>query len=336
MREHRVAGRNRVVVEPLRAGHELVAARRGEEEAAVGGIVEQVDGEQREAMRLGQEPRLAGREVELEQAVCHVRVVVEEALAADLSLPPGAREPPVLARQRPEQELRHPSCRVEPVAALEPAGALGERREGEPVPGREHLVVEARLGPQLTLGEQPGPQLRVERAADDRAAVLERLQELRRHAFLLGPREREPLDAVRVGVLRRGEAAVGQPQLANHVVERLLDDRAIPRLPRDDERVQVRGDEQGVVVEHLLEVRHEPPLVDRVAVEATADEVVHPAGSHPVERLRHHRHRLRRPAAEEELEVRGGRELGCPSEAAVGGLERARDPALRLVEQGRR
>ena len=166
--------------------------------------------------------------------------------------------------------------------------------------------------------------------------MLERLQQLRRHALLLRPGEREALDAVRVGVLRRGEAALGQPQLAHHVVERLLDDRAIPRLARDDERVQVGGGEQRVVVEHLLEVRHEPALVDRVAVEAAADEVVHPAGRHPVERLRHHRHRLRRAAAQQELERRGGRELRRPPEAAVDGLERARDPALGLVEQRRR
>ena len=100
--------------------------------------------------------------MELEQAVRDVRVVVEEALAAHLSLPPRAREAPVLARERPEQELPHPSRRVEPVGALEPAGALGERREREPVPGREHLVVEPRLGPELALGEQPGAQLGVE------------------------------------------------------------------------------------------------------------------------------------------------------------------------------
>ena len=40
-------------------------------------------------------------------------------------------------------------------------------------------------------------------------------------ALLLGPRERQPLDAVRVRVLRRGEAALREQQLAQHVLERL-------------------------------------------------------------------------------------------------------------------
>ena len=70
--------------------------------------------------------------------------------------------------------------------------------------------------------------------------------------------------------------------------------------------MQVGGHEQRVVVEHLLEVRHEPALVHRVAVEAAADEVVHPARGHPVER----RHRqLGLAATQQELQRRGRREL---------------------------
>jgi hypothetical protein len=47
--------------------------------------------------------------------------------------------------------------------------------------------------------------------------------------------------------------------------------------------VEIRRDEQRVVVEHFLEVRHEPLRVDGVAVEAAADEVVHAARGHTVE-----------------------------------------------------
>ena len=61
-----------------------------------------------------------------------------------------------------------------------------------------------------------------------------------------------------------------------------------------------------------------------------------PPARHPVERLRHHLQRLRRAAAQEELERRGGRELGCPAEAAVRTVERARDALLRLGQQRRR
>ena len=58
---------------------------------------EELDREQGEAARLVQPAELAGRDVELEQPVGRVRVVVEEALAAHLPVPPRAREPPVLA-----------------------------------------------------------------------------------------------------------------------------------------------------------------------------------------------------------------------------------------------
>ena len=175
----------------------------------------------------------------------------------------------------------------EKVGAVEAPRPLREGREREPVPGRDDLVVEGRLRPVAANLEQPGARVVVQLAADDRPAVLERLQEPRRRALLDRPRVREPLDAVGVRVLRRGEAAARQPQLAHHVVERLLRDLPIPLLARDLPRVEVRRDEQCVVVEHLLEVRHEPLRVDGVAVEAAADEVVHPARRHPIEREAH-------------------------------------------------
>ena len=160
--------------------------------------------------------------------------------------------------------------------------------------------------------------------------MLERLQQLRRRALLRRPRVRQPLDAVGVGVLRRGEAAARQAQLAHHVVERLLRHVAVPLLAGEQPRVEVRRDEERVVVEHLLEVRHEPLRVDRVAVEAAADEVVHPAGRHPVER---EPHRVERAPPQEELEHRRGRELRRVPEAAPARVELRDQAALRLGEQ---
>ncbi len=170
--------------------------------------------------------------------------------------------------------------------------------------------------------------------------MLERLDQLRCDAdgrSLLGrPRVRQPLDAVRVGILRRREAAVRERQLPQHVVDRLLDHLAVARPPGDDPGVEIRGCEEGVVVQHLLEVRHEPAVVDRVAVEAAPDDVVHPPGGHAVERRRHHRERLLVAAAEQELERRGGGELRRAPEAAERGLERARDAARCFGEERRR
>ena len=83
-------------------------------------------------------------------------------------------------------------------------------------------------------------------------------EQLLGHALLGRPRERQPLDAVGVRVLRRGERRPRGAELAQQVVERLLDDLAVALVAGDDPaRGGTRG-EQRVVVEHLLEVRHEP------------------------------------------------------------------------------
>ena len=150
---------------------------------------------------------------------------------------------------------------------------------------------------------------------------------LAEHLLDLGgrPRVGQPFLAVRVRVLRRREAALRQAQLAEHVVERLLDDAAVALLAGDGPAVQVRGREERVVVEHLLEVGDEPELVHGVAVEAAADEVVHPARRHPVEGRARHGERplvavpVRHP--QEELERRGRRELRRAAEPAPLGVE---------------
>ena len=141
-----------------------------------------------------------------------------------------------------------------------------------------------------------------------------------------------PFDAVGVGVLRRGQAALRERELAKHVVERLLDDPVPALVPRHRPRVEVRRGQEGVVVEHLLEVRHEPAVVDRVAVEAASDQVIHASRGHAVERLGDQVRRLLGVAPEEELERRGGRKLRRAAEAAEGRLERPRNRALGLAE----
>ena len=246
-------------------------------------------------------------------------------------------QPPVGVRQRPEQEVAQPARCREPVVALEPVAGLGERGEHEPVPRGERLVVAERLRPRRAHGERARLELRVELAADDEASVLERLeQRLRdpdRSGLLPRPRVREPLDAVGVRVLGRGEPPARDGQLAEDVLDRLLDDAAIARRARDHPGVEVRRDEDGVVVQHLLEVRDEPAVVDGVAVEAAADDVVHASRRHAVERRARHRERLVVSGAQEELDRGRRRELRRVTEAAEGGLECARDAADRLREQ---
>ena len=217
VREHRAPGRDRRVLQVLRARDARVALRGREEEAAVLLVGEELDREQGEPACLEQPPKLAGRDMQLEQTVGDVRVVVEEAGSARAAVADRAEEPPVLRGQRPEQEFSEPARGVEPVGSLEPVARLGERREREPVPRRERLVVTKRLRPREPRREHASPELRVQLAADDEAPVLEGLEEIAREADLDGllrrPRVREALDAVRVSVLSGGEAAAGERQL---------------------------------------------------------------------------------------------------------------------------
>ena len=115
-------------------------------------------------------------------------------------------------------------------------------------------------------------------------------------------------------------------------VERLAAHALEQRVAGDLPGVQVGAGEQRVVVEHLLEVRDEPGAVDRVAGEAAADLVVHAAARHPAQGVQRH---LALPAAEQELDRRGGRELRRAPEAAVLRRRRACAARHRRVERGR-
>ncbi len=76
-------------------------------------------------------------------------------------------------------------------------------------------------------------------------------------------------------------------------------------------------------------MRHQPLLVHRVAVEAAADLVTHPAARHPLERARGHAHGLRVPeapvGAQQQRQARRGRKLGGAAEAAPALVEIARE-----------
>ena len=155
------------------------------------------------------------------------------------------------------------------------------------------------------------------------------------------PGEGQALDPVGVGVLAGGERPVVGRQLADHVVERPDRDRAIALVAGERPGVQVDPRELRVVVQHLLEMRHEPAGVGRVAVEAAAELVAQAAVGHRVERPpgdgQRPRIAGRHVAAEQELDGHRLRELRRPAPAAVRGVERGLDGGGRAVEQlGRR
>ena len=146
------------------------------------------------------------------------------------------------------------------------------------------------------------------------------------------PHRELALDALGVGVERGGEGALLLAQLGERPVERLAADALEQRLAGDLPGVQVGAREQGVVVEHLLEVRDEPEAVDGVAGEAAADLVVHAAARHPAQRVQRH---LALAAPEQELDRRGGRELRRRAEPAVLGVVELAQPGDGGVERGR-
>ena len=154
---------------------------------------------------------VAGRDVELEQPVRDVRVVVEEAAAADATVADAAQHAAVLAAQRPEQERRRAPRRRR---ASRRARAGSRPRRAPRARGRSTMRSPCRRGTAAAARRAArAASLRrsVELAAHDRAAVLERLEQRLVEPELLPllgrPGVRQPLDAVGVGVLRGREAA---------------------------------------------------------------------------------------------------------------------------------
>ncbi len=136
-----------------------------------------------------------------------------------------------------------------------------------------------------------------------------------------GPDVEFALFALGVGVLGRVERPLGAGHPAEDVVHRLAGDAGVFWVVRDLVGFEVDGAQQGIVVEHLLEVRGQPALVGRVAGEAAAEVVVDPPSGHLVEGVRDHVERVRVAGpgvlAEQDAEVHRVRELGGVAEPAV-------------------
>ena len=142
-------------------------------------------------------------------------------------------------------------------------------------------------------------------------------------AQLGGPPDVEPsFFALAVGVQRRREPAFAGPQLAQHPVARLVRHPAGQRRAGAAPQVRVDPSEQGVVVEHLLEVRDDPGGVDRVPGEPAAELVVHAAAGHRLAGALGHLQRgcAAGPlvVAEQELQHHRRRELRRAAEPAAG------------------
>ena len=260
-------------------------------------VAEALDHRVGQRARLAEPARVEARLVEGQQRLEQVGVILEVGVEAPAAVLPGAQQPAVGVAQRAEHEVGGAGGGLEVVGSLEHRAGLGQRGDHQGVPGGQALVVEPRPDAlRAHLVEAPAPLVEAlgrARAAHRDVGALEvaavggpepgdrlvgvRLVPERRAQLVHAPDVELALDALRVGVERREEAALGRAHLAQRPVERLLGDAPEQRLAGHLPAVQVRAREQRVVVEHLLEVGDEPVRVDRVAREAAADLVVHPA-----------------------------------------------------------
>ena len=134
----------------------------------------------------------------------------------------------------------------------------------------------------------------------------------------------------RIGILRREEPARRTGEVAPHVVENAAGHPGIAFVARRLSRLKITDRELRLVVEHFLEVRHEPFRIHRVAVEAAAHVVVQATLGHLAQR--EHGHLDRRGAGrgghardrrhlKQEVEHRRTRKLRCPAKPALCGVK---------------
>ena len=144
-----------------------------------------------------------------------------------------------------------------------------------------------------------------------------------------------------IGILGRVEdAPVGIRQHFHDPVHNTLRDFLEEWNPERRVAVEVGVQQLRVVVRHLLEVRHDPALVHRVAVEPAAHMIANPAPRHRGEGLLYHfAHPVLAgvvPAGEQESDPRGVRKLRSGPEAAIPDIEQPCHVGGRPVEDGGR
>ena len=140
------------------------------------------------------------------------------------------------------------------------------------------------------------------------------------------------LFALRVGVLGGVKAPARVAQLAQHIAERLAEHLQKARVAVDLPGVQVDAGDEGLVVEHLLEMGHGPVLVDRVARETTPEMVVDASRRHRLQGELHHLERSRRARADVVSHQQVQQQwLGEPNPPSSGSkIEPRRSAAVRL------
>ena len=366
-RHDRVAGRHGAVVRRLGAHDELFGIVGGQEIAAAFGVPVVPVQHLGPGLRLAQIGAFPGRFGEQQGGLAHLGVVVERGRVAEPAVAPGVPEPAVLGHV-PDDEGKGGLGGGQPGGLAERRGGARQRRDHQAVPVGQHLVVPARPHPRAARRQEPGAQLgqlgflgglsqpRAARAVEDglalpvaaRGHVVGGLERRRvgaqqRVDLGLGPDVEPALLALAVGVegtregaRRRAAAGLGfgdhlAQDPADGLAQALLVERVGAVLPGPGQEV----DHLGVVVEHLLEVRHQPATVHRVAGKAAAQMVVDAALAHLGEReldgLAVARRAAALPGAPEQFQNHRLRELRRMAEAALDRIDLAERALGRLV-----
>jgi hypothetical protein len=143
--------------------------------------------------------------------------------------------------------------------------------------------------------------------------------------------------SLRVRIAGGMERARRRTHVGEQVAEHLLGHR--PEVGRSGEPVgvDVEPGQERVVVEHLLEVRHEPPGIHRIPVEAAGQLVPHPAGRHGAQGVLELGQGTgvaapRRPAKHHLQRDRLGK-LGCRAESTVLGVVAGGERSVGAVQE---
>ncbi len=369
-RVHSVARGQRPILRPLEPRDQVILARGRGEEAVVLAVGEARLDFELQCSRALQPGGVEIRLVQVEQALDQEHVVVEPRGEVRPAAARGREQAPVRAAHRAPDELGGAARGFGVARLAEDLRGLGQGRDRQPVPGREHLVVRPGRHARAAGLEEPGAHLghggdeRLDLDAELRGDALGRLgsredarsalevpalahpepgrgvlaEPRAEHGLQLRrrPAEETPFLALAVGVLRAREAALGGRHLAQHPVARVARHGCKALFARELEGLQVGRDEQRVVVEHLLEVRDEPLAVGAVAVEAAAELVADPPARHALEREQRQLARGglagARGVAHAQAEVQGVRELRSIPKAPPERVERLLERRERAVE----
>ncbi len=148
------------------------------------------------------------------------------------------------------------------------------------------------------------------------------LLRIEKPADLLHPPEVvTPLLSLTIGIFRGIESPLRRTQVAKAIVEDFPDRPGMGFIAGGLKRFREGHRQKGLIVEHLLEVGHEPLRVGAVAVKAMTQLIEDPPLAHRGKGLIRHPERIRRtgppPVAEQKNDLMGHGELRGVAESAA-------------------